>query len=333
LTDPKVIKITSALKQDPHEPPAVFYQRVKAIIEDGMDFKPQGQTPLFECLQESFARQHHQGTKKVVRVLFSDGRPDGEQRAIKGITDLLQNRRDPQDNPVTFLSVTDDPKDTEWISEVEEAAPFCAEVSNYKQESREIASEQGKSFPVTRGFCIISALVGALCPEDIDILDEGICLPKSVLNELQGYVCSDDEYKWYFNEFLEAQLKKANETLKHNPKDKIASLKREFATSQWPNHYEEFRTRSSLKDIPVVREFREAAKNPQAWKTKNNNNNTQQQPQQTSYSSYNQKQQQTASSQPAVAAPTSNYQKMEEDRSTTTKQQTKSKDGCPCVVQ
>jgi len=244
LTDPKVVKINYSLK-DPNEPPAAFFQRVKAIIEDEMNFRPTGQTPALKCLTESFQNQQKiANDKKWIRYFFTDGRPDGDDRAIRSIAELISNRFNPADNPITFLSVTDTPSDTAWCSEVEGSAPYCAEVSNHVIEIRQIRAAQGSAFPITKGFCIIAALIGALCPNDIDLLDEGIPLPKAVLDgDIQGYVCSEEEYEYYFKCFTMAQVTAASATLRNDPQNKRALLQR-FFTEKWKAHYHEFKTKA-----------------------------------------------------------------------------------------
>jgi hypothetical protein len=99
---------------------------------------------------------------------------------------------------------------------VEEKAPFCSEVDDFGDESREVKKDQGDAFPYTKGLWLLSNLVASISPDDLDALDEDVPLTKFTLDELLGRVHSAAEYDYYFA---------------HNRHGKkYASMKHRFAT-------------------------------------------------------------------------------------------------------
>ena len=77
------------------------YAKVDAVFAR----KPAGTTPALEKLQESFLRG--QGVN-IARYFFGDGLPNGGQQAINEIVKLLKNRQNPEGNPMTFISCTNE---------------------------------------------------------------------------------------------------------------------------------------------------------------------------------------------------------------------------------
>ena len=82
----------------------------------------------------------------------------------------MKNRPDPQGNPVTFISCTNEDESVEWMKECEEVAPFCAECDDFNDEAREILRDQGPVLPYTHGFHLICRIVAAMCPHDLDAM-------------------------------------------------------------------------------------------------------------------------------------------------------------------
>jgi hypothetical protein len=106
------------LKKDGRTPQAFLNDansQIDAIFRQG----PSGTTPAFEKLQESLLRG--QGAN-IARYFFGDGKPNGGQRAIEQIIQLLLHRADPEQNPVTFISCTNDDEAVEWMKDAEEVS-------------------------------------------------------------------------------------------------------------------------------------------------------------------------------------------------------------------
>jgi hypothetical protein len=103
----------------------------------------------------------------------------GGDYSIKAISKLITNREDPEGNPITCMSCSDTDEDVEWMKELEEIAPFCAEYfiiehrfDDYDDEKAEVQKDQGLGLPFTRGFYLIGQLVSAMNPDDLDAMDE-----------------------------------------------------------------------------------------------------------------------------------------------------------------
>jgi hypothetical protein len=85
------------------------------------------------------------------------------------------------------------------MKEVDENAPYCSEVDDYDSESREVMKRQGSAFPYTRGLWFICMVVSALCPGDLDDLDERRPLTEWTLATMLGRDITPEEYRYYLS--------------------------------------------------------------------------------------------------------------------------------------
>lgn len=137
---------------------------------------------------------------KVITYLITDGVPSDV--TVESIANLIKNRNHPENCPVTLMSCTDRTEEVEWLKKVDEDAPFVAEIDDYQQEKEEIKMGQGLGLNYNRGFWIISQLVAAINPHDLDALDEPLPLTKYTLESLLGYKLTREEYRMiYWNHF------------------------------------------------------------------------------------------------------------------------------------
>ncbi len=101
--------------------PQVFlqdaYQQIDAIFGRG----PSGTTPALEKLQESILRGRGHS---IARYFFGDGVPNGGRMAIDNIIQLVLNRENPEQNPMTFISCTNEDEAVEWMKDCEEVRFF-----------------------------------------------------------------------------------------------------------------------------------------------------------------------------------------------------------------
>jgi len=201
---------------------------------------PSGTTPALEKIQESFLRG--QGVS-IARYFFGDGLPNGGAMAIKEIVNIVKNRPEPELNPVTFLSCTNEDEAVEWMKECEEVALFCSESDDFGDEAREVLKDQGEALPYTRGFWLICQLVAAMNPDDLDAMDESVPLTKMTLDNLLGIQHNDETYKHYFDCFTKCQRQRPV----YNAMDQ---LKR---NTRWDYH--QFLRTPVAKQIPQVREY------------------------------------------------------------------------------
>ena len=120
-------------------------------------------------------------------------------KPIEMVANLIKYRQNPAANPVTLLSCSDEDSEVEWMKVIEEEAPFCSELDDYVAEKAEVLADQGSAFPFTKGMWIISMLVGAINPYDLDAMDENLPFTKATLDDLLGRCHTPDEYKYYFD--------------------------------------------------------------------------------------------------------------------------------------
>jgi hypothetical protein len=59
-------------------------------------------------------------------------------------------------------------------------------------------TDQGSAFPYTKGLWLLSNLIAALNPDDLDALDENVPFSKFTLDELLGRYHTPEEYHYYF---------------------------------------------------------------------------------------------------------------------------------------
>lgn len=218
--------------------------------------------------------------KSIARYFFGDGKPrdqnDDEEGDIRYIKQLVQYRANPQRNPVTFISCTNKDKDVEWMKDIEEVAPYCAELDDYNDELREVMKDQGHCLPFTRGFHLVCQLVAAICPEDLDAMDESVPFTKMALDNLLGIQHHEFDYFRYFDGFIAAQNlrieearreaeKRSYSDKKHKKKEVILTPENQVrANMNWLVLRQDFLNAPNANNIPAVVDFKrrlEAANN------------------------------------------------------------------------
>lgn len=244
--------------------PEEFIQHTFTEIDEIFKQPPNHRTPYVQKIRDSLAQRG-----SIARYFFSDGQPtdyaypDGPkgklnhnfvEDAVKDITRMVKTRRDPQNNPITFLSCTDQDKDVEWMKQVEEKAPFCAELDDYEDEANEVLKDQGRGFPFSKGVYLIASLVGAINPHDLDAMDETIPFLKRTFEDITGMQLYAQDYQNYFERFQQAQKDAKNKALYENGYlDREERIKYNF---NWSPHYRLFLTSSNRERIPAVKKYR-----------------------------------------------------------------------------
>jgi hypothetical protein len=177
---------------------AEAYREIDRLFANG----PSGTTPFLEKLQDSLIRGQN---KSIARWFFGDGIPNGGVPAQQEVTRILCNRQNPEGNPMTFISCTNDDAAVEWMKDCEEVAPYCSESDDFGDEAVEVLRDQGAALPYSKGFHLICQLVAAMNPDDLDAMDESVPLTKSTLDNLLGVEHNEQSYRHYFDCFVEAQ--------------------------------------------------------------------------------------------------------------------------------
>jgi len=204
-----------------------------------------------EKLQESFVRG---ANRSVARYFFGDGVPNGGNPAKAEVVKILCTRQNPEGNPMTFLSCTNEDEQVEWMKDTEELAPYCSESDDFQDEANEVLKDQGAALPYSYGFYLVSCLVAAMNPDDLDAMDESVPLTKATLDNLLGIENSPENYKHYFNNFLAAQKKRPVENDDYGRPKKTDQVKRNM---DWNALYEDFLRAPVAKQIPAVQNFKQ----------------------------------------------------------------------------
>lgn len=173
------------------------------IVDNFSTIDVKYKTPTLRVMTESF--QSAQALPEpCMHYLLTDGVPSDCH--VAQVSELIKNRSNPQGNPVTLISCTNEDQESEWMKEVEEVAPFCSELDDFNDEKAEVEKDQGSGFPYTMGYWLISQLVAAINPLDLDAIDENVPFTKYTMDNLLGRTHTPQEYQYYFERNPHASL-------------------------------------------------------------------------------------------------------------------------------
>jgi hypothetical protein len=182
---PRVGKDPGVFQREAHE----VIHRTFATID--VKYKTPTHRVLSTAIQQ--AGLHPEPT---IIYFFTDGVPS--DASTDTVAQLLIHRPNPQHSAITLISCSDNDDEVDWMKEVEEIAPFCSEIDDFKTEKEEVIYDQGSAFPYTKGFWLISQLVAAINPDDLDAMDENLPFTKNTLDNMLGRIHTYQEYQYYF---------------------------------------------------------------------------------------------------------------------------------------
>jgi len=184
-------KVVHMFKRNGDSPDVFKENSHKAIMAE---FKsgPNGGTPTDSALQSALSSHK----VKTLTYLFTDGEPNN---GAKSVENVIASRKNVSNMPVTFISCTNEDSATEWMKGIDEKYENIAELDDFKDERVEIEKKQGQFLPYSKGLWLISMLVAAISPNDLDILDESRPLTKTVFENIIGRQLMEAEYKKYWD--------------------------------------------------------------------------------------------------------------------------------------
>lgn len=172
--------------------PEEFADYAHRTIFQEFSIKPVGVTPTYHKLKEAFDLT----VTNTMHYLLTDGEPS--DASTEQVAHLIKTRRNPKMTPLTFISCTNE--DASWMKEVDNEAPFTAEVDDFLAEKKEVLENQGPGLPYTRGLWLLCQLTGAINPDDLDPIDEKIPFTRGTICDLMGYQVSEQQYaQQYFD--------------------------------------------------------------------------------------------------------------------------------------
>lgn len=184
--------------------PEQFKVEAHIIIHDTFNkVEVRYKTPTFTALMKGF-QEAATFPDPTIHYLFTDGMPT--DKPTEEVARLIMERPFPDKNPLILMTCTDEDDEAQWMKEVEEAAPFCSELDDFKAEQREVQDDQGTAFPFTKGFWLVCQLCAACYPDDLDAIDESLPFSKYTLDNLLGRTHTDEEYRYYFERNPHASL-------------------------------------------------------------------------------------------------------------------------------
>merc|ERR1711935_697138 len=221
--------------------PKSFLQNAYRQIDAAFARPAAGTTPAMEKIRNSLQANPNMS---IARWFFGDGVPNGGIVAQKEITRMLVQRPNPECNPMTFISCTNEDDQVEWMKDAEEVAPYCSESDDFRDEADEVLKDQGAALPFSKEFHLVATLVGAMNPDDLDAMDESVPFTKATLDNLLGIVHNEESYRHYFNMFVEAQNNRRIEGPSDNLKKGI----------RW--NYNDFLQAPVASQIAAVQDFK-----------------------------------------------------------------------------
>eukprot|EP01063_Lacrimia_lanifica_P011116 TRINITY_DN178_c0_g1_i1.p2 TRINITY_DN178_c0_g1~~TRINITY_DN178_c0_g1_i1.p2 ORF type:complete len:551 (+),score=193.34 TRINITY_DN178_c0_g1_i1:197-1654(+) len=181
--------------------PEQWAQQVHQQIDQAFASMPTGLTPTKMVLTRAF----QQSRPNTMHYLFTDGQPSdtsgqrsGEDTIYPELEQLVSRRPNPQQHPLTFVSCTDQDEEANWMKVLEEHAPYCSEVDDYNDERAEVLADQGVTFPFSKGFWLVCLLASAVCPDDLDAMDDSAPFSKMTMDNMLGRVLTEQDYVAYF---------------------------------------------------------------------------------------------------------------------------------------
>lgn len=181
------------------------HEQVRTLFNDVHNNRQKGlkpRTPLYPALEAAF-----QDTDNTIVCPWTDGEPN-YGGGVDAILRLLKNR-DAQKFPVSLMSCTDD-EGADWMKAADQSGVRIAEIDDFESESLEVSQKQGLAFHYTYGMYLVSATgVAAICPHDLDALDEDRPLSKMTFENMLGMKLTEAEYEhyWKLNPFSDAHSK------------------------------------------------------------------------------------------------------------------------------
>lgn len=200
--------------QSPKQYEEYFHKQIDSMFSNFSG----GGTPLYTKLKAALSGVG--STRRMIYVL-TDGQPNDAE--ISTVSQLIENRKNPEHTPISLLSCSDNNSETDWMKEVEERAQFCSELDDFVSERNEVEHDQGPVFPFSRGFWLLCMLVAAMNPNDLDALDESRPFTKGTLGNLLGRVLSQEEYSEYWNKHPSARTKYGSYLSQFQRDDLVAS--------------------------------------------------------------------------------------------------------------
>ncbi len=173
--------------------PEMFANEAHNLIQNAFASQPSSGTPIYGRLREAFGASY----VPTMHYLFTDGQPS--DATPDQVCNLVLSRNNPQNNPIVFVSCSNEDEATGWMKGVDERGPFISEVDDYNDEKDEIYKDQGSAFPFTKGLWLMSLLVGPLSPDVLDALDESNPLTKHTFDFIMGRTLTPEEYQHYWN--------------------------------------------------------------------------------------------------------------------------------------
>jgi len=221
--------------------PKTFLENAYRQIDAAFARPASGTTPAMEKIRNSLQANPNMS---IARWFFGDGVPNGGMMAQREITRMLIARPNPEGNPMTFISCTNEDDQVEWMKDAEEVAPYCSESDDFRDEAAEVLRDQGAALPFSRGFHLIGQLVSAMNPDDLDAMDESCPFTKATLDNLLGIQHNEESYRHYFNCFLEAQRVRGG----------ISQADKLKKTVRW--NYNDFLQAPLARHIPAVQDYK-----------------------------------------------------------------------------
>lgn len=151
---------------------------------------PAGGTPIYTKLTQAFKTK-----ERTMVYLLTDGAPTDATE--EDVVRLIKMRDKPKDKPLTLLSCTNEAPD--WLEVADREAEYVSSVDDFETEKVQVKKKQGPMLPYSKGIWLLCNLLSAICPFDLDALDEDFPLCKYGVENYLGRNITKEEYHAYLN--------------------------------------------------------------------------------------------------------------------------------------
>lgn len=149
--------------------------------------KPAGPVPLFAKMKEL------NGGENTARYFYLNATPT-DLPTDTTLAMLLQNRKSPESNPMTWINCNDEVSD--WSFGMD--ASFTKAIQPYEIMKKEVLRTQGPGFPFNHGIWLVCQLVAAMNPKELSF-SPGAPYPQKTLDNFLGRKLTKEEYRYYFD--------------------------------------------------------------------------------------------------------------------------------------
>ncbi|MGI9274956.1 MAG: hypothetical protein ACR2PT_08935 [Endozoicomonas sp.] len=171
--------------------------------------RPTAEFRLNSAVRRSFEEARQTG-RQTIAYVFTDGEPtdnalfETPEQSFKNTIRKIREQARPAFYPITLMACTDKEECIRWMNELDISVRNVQVMDDYFSEKKEVYDHHGGFLPYTLGMYITAALLGPIDPV-LDNMDESRIYEKWQVEDLMGYVISQQQYRDYRSQAQQAR--------------------------------------------------------------------------------------------------------------------------------